>query len=102
MQDVGQAEARVYLRRLAAGRDPIFPVARRAMSDGKPYVGLENLPIERAEAEGALGIFDGSRRLTGVAEDNRTRAKRPSGRAGQRQRAIDGVHRSLVIMIDKA
>src|SRR6266404_8784258 len=72
------------------------------MGYGKSDVRVTDLPVERAETDCALGILYGPRSLTGVAEDNRTQTERPSGRARQLQRAVDRVHRGLVIVVDQA
>jgi hypothetical protein len=47
------------------------------MSDGKPDEGMEKLSIEWADARRPLALFDRSRRLPGMTEDDGGRAERP-------------------------
>src|SRR5262249_11285618 len=57
--------------------------------------------IERAEAEGPLGIFDGPFGLTSMGEDGGPKNESLCRRGVYLTRAVDRIHRCVVIMRDE-
>src|SRR6516162_3736723 len=57
-QEIGQAEARIGLFRLAADRDRSLPIACCAMSDAESHIRQVYCPVQRAPAKRSFGVFD--------------------------------------------
>src|SRR6478672_3170962 len=70
LQEIGEAEARHRLDRLAAGGDNALPIACRAVRDAKPGVMMTNAWVQWSQAQRPLRVFDPLFGSAGVAEDD--------------------------------
>src|SRR6516162_11118782 len=96
-----KAEPRIGPDDVTAGCDCFLPIARSAMGDRQPPIGIPDFRVQWADAERTLSVFDRLRGPPRMAEDDRTVAQRPSRRRGQRQCAINGVQSGYVVMLEK-
>src|SRR6516225_1184071 len=102
LQEIGEAEARHRLDRPAAGGDNAFPIACRAVRDAKPDVMMTDAWVQWAQAQRPLRVFDPLFGSAVVAEDDCAPAEGVGRSSIDQQRAVDGVHRGVVIVCHEA
>src|SRR6516164_3676295 len=72
LQDMREAESGIGTYCVATGRDCFLPIARGALGDCQPHIGVPDFRVQWANAERALSVFDRLRGSPCMVEDDRT------------------------------